>query len=618
MTINATQIGAFVNAKSDISFGVGDVWDADATGDIPFSPAVTPHIKTGYALTGSTGYYSSFFVGGQFPDHFADIEEEAESKLSYIDGPSLKCLSKKGEIVYPISNVDMLGAKKPKAALLCEQQLRFLELSQYIYAINGHLFYRRLTEEGDLRLTEYGKPLFDLATEDWNELITEDGATLIGENDQDIRITEDAAAGPFAPTLVINNPDRHSLGMPDANSWVYRIDNRFACAMMYQCRPIESMCRLTTIRKGDGGWMDAIALSVEIATNFLEWYSATWEDRTTNPPTDLIDPLIGEPLSRYPDPHVAALLLRSGIYLKNSGHLTVDESFFSDLFSFLERVYAKNVGTKMFGSWSVRYPENSIYYFSYWHGEILKTLSFLANNPYFGIDQDLCKKRLSEARDWLEKYGVYSDSEQEMQGYDYYNGYLVLSKAIDEAIDTSSTFSRKIDSLDNRIVQPVFVDTAKMAFKKQTIGYTLVSKKEINWIKQFFASRKGRQYPFLLPSFGADYRLLEPANTGDYTLKVKKGSSQNPTDIMIKMSNNSLVFNTITSVIQQQGFDILNLENPLSKNLSPDNIAYISKMEVARFDQDRIEFSYKTNTVAQTTLTVKTAPEIRQERNVYF
>lgn len=611
-------MGAFLKASSSIDFGVGDVWDEKDSNPKPFFPAVQPHIRTGYSDNGLTGYYSSLFCGGQFPEHFANIENECQKQFPSLTGSDLPCLNGKGEIVFPISNKDMMGDAKSSGALLCEQQLRFLSLAQYIYSIYGHLYYRRLTEERDLRLTEFGTPPFDLATEDWCELIMEDGATAEGENDQDIRITEDVAAGPFATTLVVNDTDRYSLGMPDANSWIYRIDNRYACAMMYQCRPIESICRMVFLRHETGGWKDAVALGVDIAINFLEWYNATWEDRTQDIPTDLPDPEIAEPYSRYKDAHIAALMIRAGIHLKNAGYLSVEDSFFVDLFNFMDKIFQQNIGTRMEGTWATRYPDSQVYYFSYWHGEILQTISALADVGYFGIDQNLCRSRLSSSRKWLEKYGVFSNSETEMDGYDYYNGFIVLSFHVDESLDMSSAFNRNADILDNKIVPPVSVDTANKTFKRQTLGYSLLSKKDILWMKKFFYSRKGMLNPFLLPSFTNDYILQGDLHAHDTSIKIKSGSRRELGDIAIKLSNGYFLYNTIKSIIHFGEFDVAYLESPVGKDVRMDLVDYISAMEISRLSQDRLDLSYISNSTAKTTLNVITDLNIRREENVYI
>jgi hypothetical protein len=332
-------------------------------GDMPFFPGAIPFATNAYMERQQfVGWNGNPFHGYQLADLWWFCEAEAAELHANTTVNDLAIPNASGALTYPILEKTSDGVKKPKHALLMEQQLLFLKHAQEQYVLDG------------------------------------------------------GAEGPFAHTFVLNTPARMSIGNPTPHTWVYTNDDPNTRWCGYTARVIDSLGRIVFLTKSDPGFKTVRELAQSIALRFLVRLNVLWPDlngkeivnnevtvRVYGSPTDYPDPAVSPPVTLYEEPHSVSLFLRGCIWLKASGLLTAAQlvtvnAIGKRCLDYLELRWTDTPGSVMRYSWANFDPvTNAPQYYGFWAFEILSTLCYMIKNPSGapeGAD-------LNRAREWI-------------------------------------------------------------------------------------------------------------------------------------------------------------------------------------------------------------------------
>ncbi len=340
---------------------------------LPYFPGAMP-----FAINADTlkqkfiGWNGSPFHGYQLPEFWLHLEDDATAvhgTLTAADLPTANLST--GAIEHPITMTTSGGTAKTAAALLMEQQLRFLQAAQTKYQTDGG-------------------PL-----------------------------------GPFAHTFVLNTPARISLGNPTPHTWVYTNDDPNTRWIGYQTRVVEDLARVVLDAKDTAAYADCVALAKTMLVNWLTWLNTAWPnlngvnytDPATNTtkllkgmPTEFDSPTkMPVPVAKYDEPHGPALVLRACLWLKLAGsdQDALANALMLRCWQYMETQYVTDQTSEMYHTWS---PDPTNYqWYGFWHGEILTTVALMLQHSTVlasGIDTATVKQRLIESAAWIKTTGV--------------------------------------------------------------------------------------------------------------------------------------------------------------------------------------------------------------------
>lgn len=337
---------------------------------MPFFPGSMP-FATNADVTKQqfVGWNGSPFHGYQQPDFWGHLEDEAElihpNLNPYTDLPVSNLTT--GVLEYPINEVTYPGVKKPKAALLMEQQLYFLQRAQEQYVKDG------------------GTP------------------------------------GWYSHTFVLNTPARMSLGNPTPHTWVYVNDDPNTKWTGYLTRIVESLGRLVYEARNKASYQTVRGMAIDQVMLTLTALDTIWPNldgkdyyddtlkqtyKVYGMPTDFPDPRISGPLTQYEEPHTVALVLRACAWLKASAQLVEAQQVIVDRVA--KRCYDYLVlrwhtaADEFQYTWANfnKAKNNKGEYYGFWIFEILTTAVYMLQHPdgiAAGIDPAVL-------RDWVVKH----------------------------------------------------------------------------------------------------------------------------------------------------------------------------------------------------------------------
>lgn len=326
---------------------------------MPYFPGSMPFaINADTVAQQFVGWNGSPFHGYQLPDYWFVLGSEADAvHYGMMPGDLIVADPETGALSAPISGTAVDGYKKPKAALLMEQQLYFLKHAQQRWQIDGGSF------------------------------------------------------GPFAHTFVLNTPARMSLGNPTPHTWVYTNDDPNTRWAGYQVRVVESLARLTWITRLGVGYKTAQNMAGQMAADWLNWLNDAWPDlmgAVRGMPTDFPDPRISAPTAEYEEPHAAAIVLRACLWMKLSGYgdLTTLDAIIMRCWEYIESLWVTQGPMRY--TWSPNPDAGE--WFGFWHFEIVTSISVMLDEGSSvrppAITEAALRDRLRLTSQWLQDTGV--------------------------------------------------------------------------------------------------------------------------------------------------------------------------------------------------------------------
>lgn len=202
----------------------GDLAAAKRGYVMPYSPGVSPAlINANLDKQEFLGGNGSPLHGYQFADVWKLVETEAATIYTGLVPGSLPVPDRTTNVVgYPISATTTVGSvTKTPAALLVEQQLRFLKAAQEQWVVDG------------------------------------------------------GTEGPFAHTYTMNTYDRFSYVDQGILKWVYE-NFSYSAWGGYQYRIVDSLVQFLDLTSASAAYSDARAIAVPLLTKFIGWVNTTW------------------------------------------------------------------------------------------------------------------------------------------------------------------------------------------------------------------------------------------------------------------------------------------------------------------------------------------------------
>lgn len=548
---------------------------------LPYTPAITPFVVNADVRRQTfLGENGSPFHGNQLPDYWWWANVEVGITHDGLEASDLPVINRmNGAIEYPINPNTPENLNKPVNALLMEQQLIFLQHAQLQWV--------------------------------------DDGGTL----------------GPFAHTFVQNVRSRVDIGNPQPHGWVYTSAYDDSDLGGYQSRVVESMASLVDLSHNDARYMDATNRALNLTQNWLTWVNTAWPNLNGKQvgekiiygiPNIFPNPSEGNPYADTENPHCAALIMRTCLWLEKSGKgdSVLNRSLITRCWQYLELMWQTE--GEMASTWSK--GQEGFNWPSHWHGEIITSLSLLLKYESFVppiVDLEVVRRRLVQTSDWLVRAGVrYSDMPTGVLLPDNYRGMSVLSSPPDEVTSLDYDYERMVEELDNQTGLPHYFDSAKIPFMKQRYIWVLRGRTQHKQFRELTYNLRGRVSVFWVPTFFQDFRLVADTPVNDSFIIVENtgyfntgGIRTDRRDIMIELTNGEKMFRRIIAVTTSgSDREVLGLDTPLYEGLKVGDVHRISFITMCRLDQDNIEILHKTDSagVATTSLSIRTAPELRR------
>ena len=557
---------------------------------MPFFPGALP-----FAINADTrkqqfvGWNGSPFHGYQLADFWWWIGADANyihPNLTVADLPIPN--ESTGALTFPIVATTTGGVAKPKHALLMEQQLMFLKHAQNKYAADG------------------------------------------GPN------------GFFAHTFVINTPARASLGNPRPHSWVYTNDDPNTRWVGYQTRLVESLGELTWLTRNDTGFTTARALAKQMVDAWLVRLNVLWPNLAGKNvggvmiygmPTDFPDPTISQPQTLYEEPHAAAHVMRACIMLRKAYPASGNDALYSALITrcwdYMESLW-RTTGDMAF-TWS---PDPAAkQWYGFWHGDIIATLSIAIANPAalptaVAAAIPTMRSRLVDTRKWMADKGVgYTRPDPATGISDVYRDSYVLNTPPNDRENLTARFQRMMENLDNQVSIPEHYDTAARSFTIQKFSWLLEGRAQHKQFKAMLKALRGRAVAFWMPTFMADFELMQPILPGDTTVTVKRcgyteggGARPDFQDIMIDLGTERIYRRVTGSALGGANTEVLALDLPIRIPVAVAQVVSFNFIKLLRLDQDSIEFTYATDDqgVSNVAANLRSAPDDRIPEAAFY
>jgi hypothetical protein len=204
---------------------------------------------------------------------------------------------------------------------------------------------------------------------------------------------------------------------------------------------------------------------------------------------------------------------------------------------------------------------------------------------------------------------------------DTYRGFPVLLRPPNETGSLDREYARLLKELDNGTGKPLVVDTAGFPTRLQKMAWMLRGHGGHAEVRSLLHVLRGKLVPAWMPTFAADFDLVETAEAGHDAITVTGcgftafgGPQQGRSDIRIQLRDGTSLFTRILSSEETSaGDERLVLESPLPRGFSAEQVRRISFMEIMRLDQDSVEISHETDEAGVSTVvtTFRSTPESR-------
>lgn len=202
-----------------------------------------------------------------------------------------------------------------------------------------------------------------------------------------------------------------------------------------------------------------------------------------------------------------------------------------------------------------------------------------------------------------------------------FEGYPVVVEHPNEANNLTTGFSRILKEIDNDVGLIRRLDTAGRAFSNQQYEKIMRQRMDHATYRAFLYYLKGQLVPLWLPTFYEDFRLVEPAVSGNDFLIVKNtgftvsgGPRPGREIISVETWGGDPIFRRVISSGFVGSNEILTLDSPLDTDIPLSSFRKISFMELNRLTQDRVEITHHTSAqgASSSMLSFRAAPNIRQ------
>jgi len=194
-----------------------------------------------------------------------------------------------------------------------------------------------------------------------------------------------------------------------------------------------------------------------------------------------------------------------------------------------------------------------------------------------------------------------------------YRSYPVMTHRTNWDQDPTREYATKQAVIDSGVGVPRWIDIAATPIAVQNHRWLCDGRAEIDAMRRWFFSRRGRLACFWLPSWGRDLEVQATIGASDTTIDVEHCSytdhiaqAVGRRDIRIELTDGTVYYRRITASAEiDADTERLTISSALGASVSPASIYAISFMHLARLDTDAVEIAWHRWDVAEAVFTVR-------------
>jgi hypothetical protein len=189
---------------------------------------------------------------------------------------------------------------------------------------------------------------------------------------------------------------------------------------------------------------------------------------------------------------------------------------------------------------------------------------------------------------------------------DTYRGYPVLIDRTDWSEGLEARHARKLVELDYMTGRRIADDASGVSRVRRSHAWLLHGREAIGAFRAWASARAGRLNPVWLPSQQADFVVVAPigASSASITVGARRyaatiGPGVGRRDLMILLKDGGRFYRRVIGATDLgDGTEILALDAPLGFAVSPEDVARVSFMVLARCEADAVELAHLTDALA--------------------
>lgn len=173
-------------------------------------------------------------------------------------------------------------------------------------------------------------------------------------------------------------------------------------------------------------------------------------------------------------------------------------------------------------------------------------------------------------------------------------------------------YRRQTTTLDNLTGTPLVQDHSGLAEPAQTVLWTAFGRAEIDALRKFLYSRRGRWRGIWVPTFAADLILASTVGASQGSIDVRwcglalhVDANVSRRDIRIELVNGTVYYRRVSAfVVVDDDTERMTLDAVLGATVAPADVARISWMMFARLDEDAVDIEWPSASLAEATITL--------------
>lgn len=183
-----------------------------------------------------------------------------------------------------------------------------------------------------------------------------------------------------------------------------------------------------------------------------------------------------------------------------------------------------------------------------------------------------------------------------------YRGYPVLEQRPETSDETSSTFARMVETLDEETGVIVMFDRPGRSFREVSINWILEGRTEHSQMRSLLYALRGRMQNLWIPTWSHDLLLVAPVTAVATTLTIEWagytlfGRAQpNRRDIRIELLDGTVLYRRITGSAEGIETEQLTIDAALGQPIAPADVLLISFLVISEQASDRVELQHSTD-----------------------
>lgn len=188
-----------------------------------------------------------------------------------------------------------------------------------------------------------------------------------------------------------------------------------------------------------------------------------------------------------------------------------------------------------------------------------------------------------------------------------YQTHPVLEWHGNDGSDPTRSFNRVMGYIDNGLSDPEIFDLAGSSFRGSQFTVMLFGRQEHTDFRGLLYALRGASSPIWVPSFKADFNVLNTIASTDTTITVEWSGytvmgarSPNRKDIRIELNDGTVLYRRITGSVESSGNEVLTIDTSLGVTVAISAIRFVSFM-VLSICADSVQIDHVTDAAGTAT-----------------